>query len=322
MTMKRSVMSKRLGLKDTAEFLKAHDNFLIYSHEHPDGDTLCSGAALCSVLRRMGKRAVCFKNPGIGKRYLDYIENYLGEPGEGEVCRVSVDVADKKMLPWLGDREIDLVIDHHGSNTGYGTYLLLNAENASCGELMYRLILELGCGVSEEEASLLYIAVTTDTGCFRYTNTNASCLITAAELINAGADQKEINVRFFRSDSRARIAVLAHMYSDIGFHLGGKVTSSILTADCIRKAGATEDDLDDIAHIPGSVECSEVAIFVRELPNGRNKVSLRSKPSFDVSTLAKLYGGGGHPGAAGFKSDLEAEKIVENLISDIEKRWK
>ncbi len=315
-------MSKRLSLKETAEFLQAHDNFLILSHEHPDGDTLCSGAALCSALRRLGKRASCHKNPEIGERYLSFVGDYLGEPEKGEVCRIAVDVADQKMLPAHKNAEIDLVIDHHGSNTGYGNYLLLNAENASCGELMYRLILELGCGVSEEEASLLYIAVTTDTGCFRYTNTNASCLITAAELINAGADQKEINVRFFRSDSRARIAILARMYSDIGFHLDGRVTSSILTADCIRKAGATEDDLDDIAHIPGSVECSEVAIFVRELPDGRNKVSLRSKPSFDVSALAALYGGGGHPGAAGFKSDLEAEKIVESLVSEIEKKWK
>lgn len=315
-------MSERLSLKETAEFLKEHDNFFILSHEHPDGDTLCSGAALCSALRRLGKTACCHRNPEIGERYLDFVENYLGEPEEGNVCYITVDVADQKMLPCHKETRIDLAIDHHASNTGYGDRLLLSAENASCGELVYRLILETGCSLTEEEASLLYIAVSTDTGCFRYTNTNASCLITAAELINAGADHRDINVRFFRSDSRARIAILARMYSDIVYHLGGRVTSSVLTADCIRKAGATEDDLDDIAHIPGSVECSEVAIFIRELPNGINKVSLRSKPGFDVSALAGLYGGGGHPGAAGFKSKLEAGKLVETLVSEIEKEWK
>ncbi len=315
-------MSKRLSLKETAEFIKERDNFLILSHEHPDGDTLCSGAALCSALRRTGKRACCHNNPEISERYLSYVENYLGEPEEGDICYISVDVADQKMLPYHRDIDIDLVIDHHGSNTGYGKRLLLNAENAACGELVYRLILELGCSLTEEEANLLYIAVTTDTGCFRYTNTNASCLSTAAELVVAGADQKGINVKFFRSNSRARIAIYARMYSEIGYHLDGRVTSSILTADLISSVGATEDDLEDIAHIPGSVDIAEVAIFVRELSGGRMKVSLRARPGFDVSRLARLYGGGGHPGAAGFKSDLAPEKIIDMLVSEIERTWK
>ena len=315
-------MSKRLSLKETAEFFKNRDRFLIYSHEHPDGDTLCSGAALCSALRRMGKQAFCYQNPGIGERYRKFIEPYLGEHQEDGVCFVAVDVADQKMLPWHMGRNIDIVIDHHRSNTGYGERLLLNDENAACGELVYQLLLELGGSITETEASLLYVAVSTDTGCFRYTNTNAQCLITAAELIKAGADHRGINVKLFRSDSRARIAVLARMYSDIVYHLNGRVTSSSLTAECIRSTGATEDDLDDIAHIPGSVVGSEVSIFIREITDGVNKVSLRSKPGFDVSVLAKLYGGGGHSGAAGFKSNSDAEEIVAALVSEIEKRWK
>lgn len=315
-------MSELLSLKQTAGFFEERNDFLILSHEHPDGDTLCSGAALCSALRRLGKRAFCHKNPEIGESYRSFVESFLGEPEGAAPCLVAVDVADQKMLKWHKDEEIEMVIDHHGSNTRYGKRLLLSAESAACGELVYRLILELAGPITKEEADLLYIAVSTDTGCFRYSNANASCLKTAAELVIAGADQKGLNQKFFRSDSRARIAILAKMYSDIGYHLGGRVTSSVLTIGSIASAGATEDDLEDIAHIPGSVDCSDVAIFVRELEDGKNKVSLRSRPGFDVSALAKNYGGGGHPGAAGFKSPLPAGEIVKMLVSDIEKIWK
>ena len=154
-----------LTVNECVELLRANDRFCLLTHARPDGDTLASAAALCSALRRAGKKAALFRNPDITETYAPLMAPYLWTEGERGFV-VACDVADVTMVPesWHGD--IDLAIDHHPKNPGYAKATLLNGDKASCGEIIMELI-ELLCGdLTPEEAKLLYIAVSTDSGCF------------------------------------------------------------------------------------------------------------------------------------------------------------
>ncbi len=192
---------------ECALWLKNHNNFLILSHAKPDGDTLCSGAALCSALRRSGKNAYCYDNPETTKTYTEFVSPYLPQNGYQPDVVVTVDVADTDLFPVGINAAIDLAIDHHVSNGNFAPNICLDADKSSCGEVVLEIIRTLCGDITAEEANLLYVAVSTDTGCFQYLNTNASTLRAGAELLELGADNKRLNVILFRNVSRARMAL-------------------------------------------------------------------------------------------------------------------
>ena len=169
--------------REFAQLLLQRDGFLILSHIRPDGDTLGSGSALCSALRRMGKTAYVICNPELTERYAPYVEPFSAPEGFVPSCVVAVDIAAPNLFPKNFSGAVDLCIDHHPSNTGYAGRTLLRAEKSACGEAILELIECMTGSVTQEEANLLYIAVTTDTGCFQYSNTNAATLRAAARLL-------------------------------------------------------------------------------------------------------------------------------------------
>ena len=128
---------------DCAAFLRARDNILLISHSRPDGDTLCSAAALCSALRRLGKMAGLYNNPEITESYMDFVRPYIWESIPENAFIVSVDTADLRMLPQGFDGRVDMVIDHHASNSGYAENNLIMGHKAACGEIILELIEEL-----------------------------------------------------------------------------------------------------------------------------------------------------------------------------------
>ncbi|MBP5165986.1 MAG: DHH family phosphoesterase, partial [Oscillospiraceae bacterium] len=162
-----------LSFDRCVEWLGGHDDYLIINHRNPDGDALGSAAALCRGLRQAGKRARVLENPDMTERYAGWVKDYC--LGDFEPRRIiSVDLADEGIIQsnasgYIG--RVDLAIDHHPSNTHYAAAEFVLPEKASCGEIIYMLLRALCGGVDSETATLLYIAVTTDTGCFRYKNT-------------------------------------------------------------------------------------------------------------------------------------------------------
>ena len=162
--------------REFAAALCDRDAILILSHLRPDGDTLGSGAALCSALRRMGKTAYMFPNPETTARYLPYVAQFFAPADFVPACVVAVDIATPDLFPQGFSGAVDLCVDHHPSNLHYAGDTLLHAEKSACGEAVLELIELLTGSVTEQEANLLYIAVTTDTGCFQYANTNAATL--------------------------------------------------------------------------------------------------------------------------------------------------
>lgn len=305
-----------MNIFQCAEWLGEHDDILIITHLRPDGDTLGSAAALCLALRRMGKRAALFCNSEITPKYMKYVKDYLADEFEYS-CTVAVDVADTRMLPLGFEGDIDLCIDHHDSNSNYAESLLLDSSKAACGEIVLEVIKAMCGNVTEEEASLLYIAVSTDCGCFRYANVTAETFAAASELLRYGAQVQKLNFDLFRQVSKARMALEGSILSGMKYFFDGKAVAATVTREMILNANATEDDCDDIAGIPGKVEGSVVSLVIRELDDNKCKVSARSHEVFDSSALCARFGGGGHKMASGCTIMESPQKTLELLVDAI-----
>ena len=307
----------RLTNKEVAQWLRERDNFLILTHRRPDGDTLGSGAGLCAALREIGKRAYMLPNPETTERYMEYVAEYLAPAEFVPQTIVTVDTADVGILQVNGGayaQGVDLCIDHHASNTGYASYTYLD-NAASCGETVYDVLQALTGTISKASALPLYVAVSTDTGCFVYANVTAHTLLVASDLIAAGADHAGVNKKLFRTKTRARIALDGAIFSSLQYYHQDQVAVVVLTQELMTRCGVTEDDLDDVAAIPNQVEGVRIGIVVRELPEGGCKISVRTAPSVNANTICQHFGGGGHAMAAGCTIDETPEVAVRLLVA-------
>ena len=311
-----------VSVKEAANLLSLNNNFIILTHKRPDGDTLGCGAALCSALRRAGKRAYLLRNGGATEKFVPFIERFYTRRGfqiTNEYI-VTVDVASSNML---GDRlqlSVDLAIDHHESNSRFANNLLLDSSASACGEIILKVIKELCGSVSKEEADLLYIALSTDTGCFQYGNTNAASFRAAAELCELNADVAKLNQLFFRTFSRGRIALEGAIMSSLRSYADGRITMAVITHKMVEEAGASDDDMEDLASLPGKVAGTLVSVMVKENDRGFSKLSLRSTGEVNVSEICAKFGGGGHAMASGCELDLVPDEAAEVIRAAIEEK--
>ena len=307
---------------EAAKLFASKDDFLLLTHRNPDGDTVGSAAALCRALRRAGKTAYLFRNDEITAKYRPFAEPYLAPEGYAGRFTVAVDVAAEKLLPTGFSGKVDFCVDHHPSNTGYAPKSLIAPSKASCGEIVMQLIKALNGDISKEEANLLYVAVSTDCGCFVYSNTKADTLRAAAELLDCGADNTTLNVALFRKITRARMKLEGMIYSGMEFYREGRISVATITQEMLRQVGATEENLDDISSLAGKAEDAVLSITIREQPNGESRVSLRSSPEVDCSEICAVFGGGGHEMAAGCTIQSGPEKAKKMLLDVIDEVWK
>ena len=307
-----------MTLNDCINFLKEHDGYLLVTHIRPDGDTLGSAAALCHILRAIGKTAYVYDNPETTHSYQKYTAPYLAPFNFLPECVIGVDLASERLFPKGFDSKtkFDLCIDHHGTNTNYADNLYCISDKASCGEVILLIAKEFGI-MDQELASLLYIAVSTDCGCFVYGNTTAETHRAAAELIDAGADYKRLNRALFRTFTFSRLMLEGLIYSGMKSYADGKVTVATVTLAMMERSGAMEDDCDDLASLAGRVGGCIVSVTIRELEEGVCKISLRSAETFDCAALCALHGGGGHRMASGCTIRENPEKAREIIVRDI-----
>ena len=310
-----------MTLNECVEALRAHDDFLILTHTRPDGDTIGSAGALCAALRRVGKTAFLYPNPEITERYRPYVEAYLGGQTAGAYV-VSVDVAGEEMFPKGFEGKADLSVDHHPKNPGFARDgLLLDGEKASCGEIVMEVVEALAGGLTETEASLLYMALSTDCGCFVYGNTKADTHRAAAHLIDCGADYHSLNKALFRSFSFSRLKLEGLIFSNLRSYRNHALNVAVITLEMMAESGATEDDCDDLASLAGRVLGNRVSITVRELENGKSKASLRTDGSVDATEVCARFGGGGHKMASGCTVDCPPWELAERLQTVVEELW-
>ena len=193
---------------------------------------------------------------------------------------------------------------------------------ARLAEAVMEIILCMNSEMSADEATLLYIGLTTDTGCFQYSNTCAASFRAAAELLRMGADNTMVSTVFFRKVSRARLKLESMIYAGMTYYRDGLIAVAKITLDMMARAGATEDDCDDLAGLPGRAEGSIVNITVREQEDGTSKISVRSTRDVNSSDICAVFGGGGHAMAAGCTIYGGPDKATETLLSVIDEVWK
>ncbi|MDR1131276.1 MAG: DHH family phosphoesterase [Oscillospiraceae bacterium] len=309
-----------MTVDETLDLLRRHDGFHIITHIRPDGDTIGSAAALCYALRRIGKTAYLYDNPQFGDSYGWAAEPYIAPAGFTPGFTVCVDMADVSLMPEGFKGDADLCIDHHPSNSFYAKNTLLFPEKASCGEIIMALVKAL-CGLDATAADLLYIAVSTDTGCFVYGNTTGETLQAAAELCFAGARNGYLNKLLFRTSSEARLKLEAQIFSSFRYYHEGRTVISVVTRAMLEKAGAAEKDIQDIAALPGRLAGVFTSVMIRETGKGHCKVSVRTNGVADANKICAQFGGGGHKMAAGCVLECGVGAAAELLAASIAREY-
>ena len=296
---------------ECARWLLERDNFLILTHTRPDGDTLGSASTLCLGLRQLGKTANLLENQEVSP----YLESCVlgltkAAPEAGDTI-LSVDVASPGMLQKEAENllgRIELRIDHHGSATSYTAEELVDPMAAACGEIVYDVLMEMGAELTKEMAWRLYIAVSTDTGCFRFANTNAHTYQTAAACAATGADLYPITQALFDTNTLGKLKLQSWMLENARFLCDGKA------AVCGIPKGVedtvTKEDMEGAAGFLRSIEGVKICATIRETETG-SKMSVRAVPGYDAALVCQKFGGGGHKGAAGAGLTLPLDQAVE-----------
>lgn len=311
-----------LTVEQTAVLLRTFDNVLILTHVRPDGDTVGCAAALCAGLRRLGKTAYLLPNPELTKTSAPYFTPYTAPADFAPEYVVSTDVATTNLLPENAkvymDR-IDLAIDHHPSFEHFGKANIVRPEAAACGELIYDILAHLG-PVTAEMALPLYVAVSTDTGCFAYTNTTSYTHAVAAALLRTGIDYRTVNKVFFRTKSRRRMQLEGAMLNDCEFYDNDRVAILSVPMSLMERVGADESDAEDLSALGGQIEGVDCAVTMRELRPDVWKMSVRTGERVNATEVCRLLGGGGHAAAAGCTVEApwaEAKKKILAAIAQI-----
>ena len=310
----------KINVEKCAQILREKDNILILTHAHPDGDTLGCGFALCRALLELGKKARVICADEIQKKYA-YLMQDLDMPSFDEDYVVAVDVATENLLGSLQDvygGKIDMCIDHHGSNTDYAKYLLLNADAAAACEIIFKVIKALGVDIDKNIANCLYTGLTTDTGCFRYSSATSNTYRAAAELIDLGADNGKINRIMFETKTKTYAALERMAIEGMQFFCNERICVITVTQDMYKKTGSNEQETEAIAPLTRQTEGVEIGLTIREKPDGTCKCSIRTYESVDASALAACFGGGGHKQASACKFDCGVEEAKQMLVKKSE----
>lgn len=308
-----------LSVSETAALLRTFDQILILTHVRPDGDTVGCASALCAALRALGKTAYLLPNPGLTATTGPVAAPYLAPDGFTPQYVVSTDIAALSLLPDNArpyqDR-IDLAVDHHPSFEQFGKANIVRPEAAACGELIYDIVKELG-DVTPEIALPLYVAISTDTGCFVYGNTTANTHLVAAALIETGIDFHTVNKVFFRTKSRKRMQLEAAMLSAVEYYDRERVAILSVPMSLIARVQATESDAEELSSLGGQIQGVDCAVTMRELRPDVWKMSVRTGSRINATKVCNLLGGGGHAAAAGCTVEAPREQAREQILAAI-----
>ena len=310
-----------VSFEKAAELLLSMNNIIILCHANPDGDTLGSGFALCRALKALGKRARVDCSCEIPRKFSYLTDCVFNESFEAENF-VAVDVADIKLL---GDEyakkyenKIKLNIDHHGSTTMFAENTLLDSSAAAACEVVYELLAHLGVEANKAIADCIYTGISTDTGCFRFTNTTAKTHIIASKVMEKGADIEKINRLMFETKSREYMRLEKLALDTLKMYFDGRCAVLTIMQDMYEKSGAKESDTDAICAIPRQIEGVQIGASIKQKAENRFKVSLRTHAPYDAAKICAAMGGGGHPRAAGCEIFGSLDDVLDELLKNIE----
>ena len=310
-----------------ASAISKADNIMIITHIRPDGDTVGSAYGLKHTLDSMGKSCAVLSDSVFPSRY-DIITN--GE--ETTTCLfkpefiITVDVAGPSRLGKFAeiyDDNIDVVIDHHISTQNFGKLNYIDAKSASTAEIIFKLCKELckyGAVISEKCAEAIYAGVSSDTGCFKFSNVTASTFETAAELMKHGADCFKINSAFFEKKTLGYIELEKLCLQALQIHENGLAVILPISLEMVKMSGADEYDVSGMIDVIRGIEGVKVSSVVREEIGKKSvRVSVRTYGNTDAVKICAAFGGGGHVKAAGCDIEGTLTEAVAKLLEVIKK---
>jgi bifunctional oligoribonuclease and PAP phosphatase NrnA len=314
------------ALDRAARVLDAASSVALACHVNPDPDALGSMLGLAGYLSARGKEVQCSwgQQPMSRPRWLAVLDGarFLVEPKafpQAPDVMVALDTAAPDRLGILAAnaqraREV-VVLDHHRTNPGFGSVVVLDPEASSTAEVAFRLIERMGGELPDQAAACLYAGIITDTGRFQYEATTAETLRVAAALRGHAFDHVAMGQALFEDGSFAGLQVLAVALDRVRLIPDADlVWTYVLQAD-LRRQGITLGDTDDLIDVVRTAREADVACVIKQQRDGNFKVSVRSKGATDVGAIALSFGGGGHRLAAGYTSKTGVEETVRLLVA-------
>jgi bifunctional oligoribonuclease and PAP phosphatase NrnA len=294
--------------------------FLLTSHSRADGDAVGSTLACYEILRQLGKRSEVVLHDGVPRVYQQL--PFAGKVVQADRVNGNYDAAillecdsiQRTRLQGL-ESQFLINIDHHRSGKSFAHVNWIDPTAVATAEMVYRLAKQAGVKISPEIATCLYTAVLTDTGAFMFEGTNEHTFELARELVLAGADPARCARHIYFGHSTAKMRLLGSALSVL--QREGALAWIWVTQEQMERAGAKEEDCEGLVNYALAIGDVEVAAFFRELPDGRFRVSLRSKGKTDVSRVAEDFGGGGHTCASGCAVDGPLHAAVESVLGKI-----
>lgn len=319
--------------------IRSGKRFVVTGHEHADGDALGSQVALYYFLRQLGKevRAINCDEPQRKFQFIDpdgLVEVY--RPGSFDSAFAGcdawfiVDTSARLRIGSLGELVdvvpcLKVVIDHHvfSREEGFADINVVDEGAVATAQLIYDLGRELGCGLDARIALALYVGIYTDSGGFVYTKMNAEAHRIAAELMEFGVVPYEVFDRLFQTHSAAEVALFGHALGSLRFDHAGRIAWMSLSAREYASSGADPEGSEDyLLNYVRSIRSVELVVLLRQLPEGKVKVSFRAKNFFRVNMIARELGGGGHWFAAGAVVTGSLQRVQEKVRAIVSREWR
>jgi phosphoesterase RecJ-like protein len=317
-------------MEQILKHIKTRQRILVASHAEPDGDCLGSLVALGLALNKLDKTITLYNPSPIPAVYrflpgVEHIAKQIKEAKEydlaivldcGDIVRVGEDSSVVDQIP------IVINIDHHVSNTGFGDVQLIDTDACATAEIVYRLIKALEIPFDKSIATAIYLGILTDTGSFRFSNTNPAAFAISKAMIDIGVEPHTVAQRVFGTYSLGRIKLLNMALNSIEISENGKLSLMTVSRSMLNSTGTSTEDIDGLINYARRIEDVKVAALIHEIKNGAGKftnmnryhVSLRSDSTVDVAKIANKFGGGGHTSAAGFQIESTLVALKEKII--------
>ena len=306
--------------------LREHQRFAVLSHVRPDGDALGSQLALALSLQELGKTVRVWNEDGMLEKYsfLPHAQLLTKPPATKEDVDlvVALDTAVQTRLGTaldaVGSAKMTINIDHHPSNPAYGDLVYVDPASPATGQILFELIADQKLPLTKEIAENLYVAISTDTGSFQYPNTTARTFEIAAGLIRIGVDVGRVSQLLYENYPRRRIELLRELLGTMRFEGKGRVASFSLSLEMAKRLGVLPEDNEGLIDHLRAIHGVIVAVFFEELPDGKVRVSMRSKSEkADVCAICMKFGGGGHTLAAGARVRGTLAEVEQKVLEAI-----
>jgi phosphoesterase RecJ-like protein len=312
-------------LSDIVSRIKNSKKVFLITHINPDGDAIGSMLALGLAIKSIGTDVVVLKNDEIPEKYRflpgQKLLRACEQVAEAPELVIVLDCGDEDRLgegkALISTAQCVINIDHHISNTMFGSMNLVDANAAATAEIVYQLIKLLGVKIDLDIAACIFTAIVTDTGCFRYDSTTWVTHAIAGELISLGLKTGPICDLVFSQRSFPRTMLIGKAINSLKLYHKGRTAVMTITEDMLKETGSCPGDIEGLIDFARDIKGVEIAVLIKESKENQVKVAFRSKERFDVSAIAARFGGGGHKRASGCIMEGPIDRALEILLDVI-----